>query len=81
MDTIYWFIVQAEDRNMHDQHAVAVMKGNTVVGHMPRNLLSVSWFFIKRGVIVTFTITGHRKLGCGLEVPCDYTFRKLKKLL
>ena len=81
-------VLEAEDGNEHDQHAVAVMKDATVVGHMPRYLLPVSWFFIKRGGTITCTITGHRKHGVGLEVPCDYTYkgsrrtiRKLKKVL
>lgn len=39
--------LEAEDNNLHDRHAVAVIRNGTVVGHMPRNLLPLSWFFLK----------------------------------
>ena len=81
--------IEAEDGNEHDRHAVAVTnaEGN-VVGHMPRSLLPVSWFFIKNGVSIKCVVTGHRKFGNGLEVPYKYTYKgsqrlinKLKRLL
>ncbi len=84
-------LLKTEDTNAHDRHAVAIVKDyddQAVVGHMPRFLLPVSWFFIKRGGTIECTVTGHRKFGVGLEVPCDYTYKgskrtisKLKKLL
>ena len=80
---------KAEDGNEHDRHAVAVTNGEgTVVGHMPRSLLPVSWYFIKNGGSIKCVVTGHRKFGNGLEVPCEYTCKgsqrlitKLKRLL
>lgn len=62
-------LLQAEEGNVHDRHAVAVLRNNETVGHMPRDLLPVSWFFIKRGGSISCTVTGHRKFGVGLEVP------------
>ena len=41
-------IVKA-DGNVHDEHAMAVVKEGNVVGHMPRSISRVSWFFLKRG--------------------------------
>ena len=80
--------LDAEDNNLHDRHAVAVIRNGTVVGYMPRNLLPLSWFFFKNGGSIDCEITGHRKCGNGLEVPCKYTYKstrrtilKLKKLL
>ena len=80
--------VRTEDDNDHDQHAVAVVKDGVVIGHMPRLAAEVSWFFLKRGGSITCRITGNRKFGVGLEVPCMYvysscakTVKKLSKLL
>ena len=67
--TTYWMelTLETEDNNEHDEHAVAV-------GHVPRSLSKVheSWFFMKCGGRITCRITGKRKLGIGLEVPCVY---------
>ena len=81
-------IVKAEDGNAHDEHAMAVVKEGNVVGHMPRSISRVSWFFLKRGGRILCRVTGKRKLGVGLEVPCKYIFigstrtvQKLKKIV
>ena len=66
--------LQREAGNEHDQHAVAVVKSSTVVGHVPRTISRVCWFFLRRGQIIC-RITGHRRRGNGLEVPCVYIFR------
>ena len=42
-------IVKAEDGNIHDERAMAVVKEDNVVGHMPRSISRVSCFFLKRG--------------------------------
>ena len=42
-------ILETEDDNEHDEHAVAVMKDGYNVRHVPRTLSKVSWFFLKRG--------------------------------
>ena len=45
------------------------------------------WYFIEHDGSVVCEITGHRKRGIGLEVPCIYTFsakkmiRKLRRKL
>ena len=81
-------LVEREDGNQHDDHAVAVIKNGDIVGHMPRSFSRVSWFFLERGGEITCRITGKRKLGVGLEVPCVYIYvgsarmtRKLGRLL
>ena len=74
--------LKAEDRNEHDEHAVAVTNSEeNVIGHMPRSLLPVSWFFIKNGGCIECVVTGHRKFGNGLEVPCEYTYKGSRKLI
>ena len=83
-------LLEPEDENEHDKYAVSVVRGSDscVVGHVPRNDSRVFWFFLKRGGRITCRITGRRKLGVGLEVPCIYIFfasttiiNKLRKLI
>ena len=38
-----------EQGNLHDIYAVAVMKGNDVVGHIPRKISSLGYFFLSKG--------------------------------
>ncbi len=80
-------IAGCEEGNVYDRHAVAILKDGEVVGHMPRTIARYSWYFLKRGSIKC-VVTGRRKKGIGLEVPCDYIYsgpvkavQKLKRLL
>ena len=80
--------INVEEENLFDRHAVAVLKNGEIVGHMPRTISRFSWFFIKRGGFIKAIVTGERKKGIGLEVPCDYIYsgprtmmKKMKKLL
>ena len=84
--------------NSCDSQAVAVKKEIDhmlqVVGHVPRRTSSICSIFIRRGGIISCTITGYRRYSSdlpqgGLEVPCKLTFTtrileessKTKKLL
>ena len=56
------------------------------VGHVPRELSKVCWYFIGRGGEIGCRITASRRRSPlpqgGLEVPCIYKFiEKLRKLL
>ena len=82
--------MEREEGNEHDRYAVAVRKDGRVIGHVPRGSMSkISWFFLRRGGNITCKISGKRKRGHGLEVPCFYIYHcgsskmvsKLKKLL
>ena len=48
-------VLAAEESNLFDRHAVAVLKNGEIVGHMPQELARFSWFFLKRddGHVVT----------------------------
>ena len=79
--------LQREDGNLEDEYAVAIMKTGTVVGHVPRELSRI-FFFLQHSGTIQCIITGHRKRGLGLEVPCSYKLfgkpkyiKKLVKLL
>ena len=66
--------LRTEDGNEHDEHGVAVIKDGLIVGQVPRSMPRVCWYFLRRGIEMSCHITGHRKFGNGLEVPCIYTF-------
>ena len=71
----------AEENNCFDKHAVAVVKDGEVVGHIPRNISRISWYFLKGGGSITAEIVDRRRFGLGLEVPCIYTFTGPKKMI
>ena len=70
-----------------------MIKDNVLVGHVPRNISVACSAFLRRGGIITCTITGARQYSSdlpqgGLEIPCRLTFSasskeisKIKKLL
>ena len=62
-----------EEANDHDPHAIAVLKDEVIVGHVPRELSRILFFFLRRlRSSIVCEITGRRKHGLGLEVPCVY---------
>jgi hypothetical protein len=73
--------VETEQNNNFDRHAVAVIRNGSIVGHVPREFSRITAYFLMRGGKVTAEVTGHRRYGNGLEVPCVYTFTGQKKLV
>ena len=80
---------ETEEGNEEDRYAVAILKvSGVVVGHVPRSFSRTFYFFLRHGGSIECKITGHRKYGTGLEVPCTYTLsgkpkyiKRLVKLL
>lgn len=87
------FCLKIEQFNRHDRYAVAiVVDENTTVGHVPREISKVFYYFLKCNGTICGEVTGKRQKstieGKGLEVPCKYEFTaasrivgKLSKLL
>ena len=73
--------VAREEANHHDHYAVPVMKDSTIVGHVPREYSRTFNFFIIHGGGVSCELTGSRKLGVGLEVPCIYKLTGKERLV
>ena len=77
--------VQREVNNIHDDFAVAVLKNGNTVGHVPREISRVCWYFLhKSGSEMTCIVNGDRRSevdGKGLVVPCVYIFRGKQKHL
>ena len=81
-------VVFPEDGNIHIQHAVAVIRGDEIVGHVPRELSRILYDFLKHSGEILCVISDRRKHGVGLEVPCVYKIcgkssyiKQLKQLL
>ena len=65
--------------NIHDLHAVAIIRGGNVVGHVPCTISMPCSVFIRRGGVIRCVITGHRQYSLdlergGLDVPCKFKF-------
>ena len=69
-------LLQQEPTNPKDLSAVAVMKEDEIVGHVPYNITSLLSTFLKRDCSKGFAeVTGNalnRGAGYGMEVPCKY---------
>ena len=80
---------EMEEGNGEDRYAVAILKdGGIVVGHVPCSFSRTFYLFLRHGGSIECRITGHRKIGIGLEVLCTYTLsgkpkyiKRLVKLL
>ena len=84
---------QREPGNREDPYAVAIKKGDSVVGHVPRNISCICSLFIRRGGSIVSSVSGPRRHSGdlpqgGLELPCIYKFngpsnfvQKARKLL
>ena len=73
--------VKQETNNVGDYFAVATVKANTIVGHVVCEVSRLVWYFIQHDATVTCEVTGHRKHGIGLEIPCTYSFSAKKKII
>ena len=74
--------LEREDENSHNRHTVCAMKSDTIVGHVPtRALPCIYWYFIRHGGMISCEVTGSRKRGIRLEVPCVYETVGSKKLI
>ena len=69
-------LLKREPNNEKDSSAVAVMKEDITVGHVPYNIASVIFQFLRRDCNKGFVeVTGskvNRGAGYGLEIPSTY---------
>ena len=69
-------ILKREPTNETDRNAVAILKEETVVGHVPFNLAPLISAFLRRDTNCGFAkVVGekvNRGAGYGLEIPCVY---------
>lgn len=68
-------LISPEEGNEHDRTAVSILKEGQIVGHVPREMARIVFYFLQReGTGGACVIAGRRKRGRGLEVPCVYEF-------
>ena len=67
-------ICEREPESTFDRNAVKVLKGEDVVGHIPKQFSKTCNFILLAGGKISATVTGPRqnKRKNGLEVPCLY---------
>ena len=75
--------VEREGGNTNDSrsYAVSIIKDDLIVGHVPREMSLICWHFLGHGGTMACEVTGHRKKGKGLEVPCKYIFTGKRKTI
>ena len=80
---------EREPFNHIDRYAVAVLKNDIVVGHLPKKFSRICSLFLARGGTISCIITGERRyshdlIQGGLELPCKLLFtgksKEIKKL-
>ena len=75
-------LIRKEAGNVHDRRTVALLKADgTVVGHVPREVSRIFWHYLGHSGTITCEVTGRRKYGKGLEVPCVYKFLGNEKIV
>ena len=84
-----YLVCAREEDNLQDRYAVAVLKHDEIIGHLPRTISTISSLFIRRGGSIQCEVTDHRRYSRdlpqgGMEVPCKLHFRadgsELKKV-
>ncbi len=80
-----------ERNNVEDRFAVAVINSSgSKVGHLPREISEISWWFLQSGGVIQVEITNPRRVFShalaqgGLEILCCYLYfasdTRMKKL-
>ena len=84
------FVSLHESENRHDRYAMAVYHSDVpgiVVGHLPKEISKMCYYFIRHDGKISGKVTGGRKYSeeaGGMEIPCELRFsgsaRKVRKL-
>ena len=72
-------ICRREPTNSTDRYAVAVLKEETIIGHLLRKMSKVCFLFLRKGGSIRCKVTGSRHYSSnlpqgGLEIPCSLLF-------
>ena len=63
----------------YDKNAVAIVRDDQIVGHIPQVNSKVCAFYIRRGGTIKCRVIGKRQHGLGLEILCIYIFKGNEK--
>lgn len=71
--------------NVMDRYAVALLKDDVVVGHVPREMSKTVWNFLKHGGSLYCEVTDSKRrysqVAGGLEIECKLVFSSRDPLL
>lgn len=75
-----------ETDNLFDKYAISVLKDDTVVGHVPKEISKLVAFFIKHGGMLKCVVADggkykHSEEAGGLEIPCVMVFSGQRDLV
>ena len=64
--------------------AIAIISNNQTVGHVPKFLSKLTFFFLKHGATLTVKVTGERRYSFDLpqgdmEIPVEFIYKSEKK--
>ena len=71
---------------VEDRYAIAIISNNQTVGHVPKFLSKLTFFFLKHGGTLTVKVTGERRYSFdlaqgGMEIPVEFIYNSEKKEL
>ncbi len=77
---------EREPDNRKDRYAVAVKREGETVGHLPKKYSRIFSLFLRRGGLISCTVTGTRRYSAdlsqgGLEIPCLLILQGTKELI
>ena len=61
------------------KNAVAIIRDDQIVGHIPQVNSKLCAFYIRRGGTIKCRVIGKRQHGLGLAIPCIYIFKGNEK--
>ena len=69
-----------------DKYAIVIISNNQTVGHVPKFLSKLTFFFLKQGATLTVKVTGERRYSFdlpqrGMEIPAEFIYKSEKKEL
>ena len=71
---------------VEDRYAISIISNNQTVGHVPKFLSKLTFFFLKLGGTLTVNVTGERRYSFdlaqgGMEIPAEFIYKSEKKEL
>ena len=71
---------------VEDRYAIAIISNNQTVGHVPKFLSKLTFFFLKHGGTLTVKVMGEKRYSFdlaegGMEIPAEFIHKPEKKEL
>ena len=71
---------------VEDKYAMAVLNNGQTIGHVPKFLSQLIFFFLKHDDTLSIKVTGERRFSFdlpqgGMEIPAEFTFKSVHEKL